>query len=150
MTQFSAPTGAAQKRNTSPLSWFQTCQHFFGVEKPSYCSAAQGRIWGEYQRYLTNFDLGHRLLRSAERANRIAWRSDHLSAKATRLLDADGFDPADYPFLAVCHKISGIYGTTEEKHLRPARRKLVKQICTVSIVSLPELHEQCSRIRELG
>lgn len=107
-----------------------------------------GRIQAEYMRYLRDYDLGHRLWRAAERAGRLTWRSDHLSAKAVQVLDGEGFDPADRVFLDVSCRVGGAYATTEVKHLRPGRRALISRACAITVLSLPELHEHCSAMRD--
>jgi len=102
----------------------------------------EGRITREYSRVLRSNSMGRRLLTVAANHYAISYAAGTVTSRCAAALTGDRFDPADVVFIAVAQRTSGVYVTTEEKHLAPARRRRVQRQCNVGILSLEDLHRK--------
>jgi hypothetical protein len=99
------------------------------------------KIHAEYERHLRADSMGRRLLTVAFRHSAVMYGSGNPNSKCAYALKQDGFDPADVVFVAIAQHMSGVYVTTEQKHLMTSRKEVVSTNCGVSIMSLDDFHE---------
>ena len=106
---------------------------------------SEGSIVSEYRRVLRAGSMGQRFFTSCVRNSTVYYVSGVPSASCRWALSKDGFDNDDYPFVGVCESVGGgIYVTSEEKHLTPRRRALLRDVAGTTVVPLPGLMDLLS------
>jgi hypothetical protein len=91
-----------------------------------------GKIAAEYDRYFHHGSQGRMILTKLMKRS-VSFAHGVPSARCVSALTADGFDPADLPYIGVAEHSSGAYLTHEEKHLESDRCSMCLADCGVIV-----------------